>query len=250
MTCTAIIVQARMTSTRLPGKVLKPIAGRPMLWHLTQRLRRARAADDLVIATTTNEADEPIVAFCAAEGVTCTRGSEHDVLARYHEAALRVGATTVVRVTSDCPLIDPALVDQALTIFREGAYDYLSNMISPTYPYGMAVEVMTAAALREAHTEARDPAEREHVTPFLYWRPARYRLRSLTREPDLSQHRWTVDTEADLELVRRIVEALLPERPCFDTGDVLALLEEHPDWTALNRHVQQRAVSQAPPKGP
>lgn len=237
-----------MTSTRLPGKVLLPIAGQPMLWHLVQRLRRVRLADEVVIATTSNTTDEPIVAFCAAAGVACTRGSEHDVLSRYHEAALLHGATTVVRVTSDCPLIDPALVDQAIATFAEGDFDYLSNMLQPTYPYGMAVEVMTAAALHEAHAEATAPAEREHVTPFLHWRPERYRHRSLTMCPDLSHHRWTVDTDEDLQLVRRLVEALLPRRPEFDLADVLELLSEHPDWLELNRHVQQRAVAR-PPRG-
>lgn len=251
MTCTAIIVQARMNSTRLPGKTMALIAGRPMLWHVVTRLRHVRAADQLVVATTTDPADDQIAAFCAAEGVACTRGPEHDVLARYHEAALAVDATAVVRVTSDCPLIFPALVDQAITTFYERGCDYLSNMLQPTYPYGLAVEVFTWAALHEAHAEATDPAEREHVTPFLYWRPERYQLSSLAMSPDLSHHRWTVDTPEDLELVRNILVAQR-DRPAHNIGldDVLMFLAEQPHLAALNRHIEQRVPTATPRRTP
>lgn len=242
---TVVIVQARMTSTRLPGKVLLPIAGRPMLSYQIERLRRARRADRIVVATTTNATDDPIVAFCAAEGVDCTRGPEHDVLARYFQAATRFAADIVVRVTSDCPLIDPSLIDTAIAAYADagGTCDYVSNMIEPTWPYGMAVEVFSARALAQAQAEATDAAEREHVTPFIYWRPDRYRLKSLTMSPDLSGQRWTVDTPQDFELVRRIIEAIHPENPTFDMSDVLALLARHPDWAEINRDVVQKSVA-------
>ena len=244
---TAIIVQARMTSTRLPGKVLLPIAGRPMLSYLLERLRRVRMADRIIIATTTNATDSPIVEFCSKEGVDCTRGSEPDVLARYFEAASHFKADTVVRVTSDCPLIDPQLIDHAITTFTEAAgdYDYASNMIAASWPYGMAVEVFSAQALNTAHAEAKEDAEREHVTPFIYWRPGRYRIKSLTMLPDLSHHRWTVDTPEDFELVRRIFESLYPEKPDFTMTDVLALLDEHPTWELINCHIKQKIVTSA-----
>lgn len=246
----AIIVQARMTSTRLPGKVLLPVAGQPMLSYLIERLRRVALADRVVIATTTNATDDPIVDFCAAKNVGCTRGSEHDVLSRYFEAATRFGAETIIRVTSDCPLIDPTLIDDAIDTFirAAGSYDYVSNMIEPCWPYGMAVEVLSARALAEAQAEATQPDEREHVTPFIYWRPDRYRIKSLTRTPNLSQHRWTVDTPEDFELVRRILETLYPHKPYFEMSDVLALLAKHPDWVAINRHIAQKTVSQATTK--
>lgn len=242
---TVVIVQARMTSTRLPGKVLKPIAGRPMLAYQLERLRRSRRTDRIVVASTVNASDDPIVALCASEGVEYTRGSENDVLSRYAEAAARFDAATVVRLTSDCPLLDPQLIDAAIAAYADGDErpDYLSNMIAPTWPYGMAVEVFSARALAEAQAEARDAAEREHVTPFIYWRPGRYRLKSLTRQPDLSHHRWTVDTPEDFELVRRIVETLYPRKPEFAMADVLALLAEHPDWQEINRHVAQKSVA-------
>lgn len=244
---TAIIVQARMTSTRLPGKVLMPIANRPMLSYQLERLRRATQAERIVIATTTNAADDPIVDFCIVEGVDWTRGSEHNVLSRYFEAATRFGAETIVRVTSDCPLIDPQLIDRAINTFKnEGnRYDYVSNMIEPSWPYGMAVEVFSARALSEAHAEATEEAEREHVTPFIYWRPDRYRIKSLTMQPDLHQHRWTVDTPEDFELAQRILETLYPKNPHFQMTDVLALLTEHPDWEAINAHIAQKVVTRA-----
>lgn len=244
---TTIIVQARMTSTRLPGKVLLPIAGRPMLSYQLERLRRVRHADKIIIATTTNATDDPIVDFCAAEGVVCTRGSEHDVLSRYFEAATQFQATTIVRVTSDCPLIDPQLIDFAIEAYINNAEscDYVSNMIAPSWPYGFAVEVFSYRALAEANSEATEDDEREHVTPFIYWRPARYRIKSLTTQPDLSRYRWTVDTPEDFELVRHILETLYPQNPHFVMSDVQELLRKHPEWESINCHVRQKIVTPA-----
>jgi len=246
MNDTVVIVQARMGSTRLPGKVLKSILGRPMFSYQLERLRRVRLAQRVVVATTTAAADDAIVAFCNAEGLDCTRGSEQDVLARYCDAIRQYGAQTVVRVTSDCPLLDPGLVDLAIATFHGPKHpDYVSNMLQPTWPYGMAVEVVAAAVLLEAEREARDSAEREHVTPFVYWHPEKYRLESLMHSPDLSAHRWTVDTPQDLDLVTRILEALYPRKPDFVMADVLELLERHPDWPAINAAVPQKTVVSA-----
>jgi spore coat polysaccharide biosynthesis protein SpsF len=242
MSIVATIIQARMGSTRLPGKVLKPIAGRPMLSYQLERLRRCERVDSIVVATTVMPADDPIVAFCLAEGVLCTRGSEHDVLSRYIDAARQVGATSIVRVTSDCPLLEPELVDQAIDALG-GNVDYVSNMMQPTWPYGMAVEAMPRRVLEEAAAQASDPAEREHVTPFIYWRPERYRLKSLAMQPDLSEKRWTVDTPEDFDLVSRILSTLYPRKPDFGISDVLELLEQNPSWENINRHVMQRTVT-------
>ena len=249
---TLIIVQARMTSTRLPGKVLLPLAGEPMLTRLVERLRRVQRADGIVVATTTNATDDPIAALCAQLGVPCHRGSEHDVLSRYADAARLQGADVVVRITSDCPLIDPALIDQVIATHEEGDSDYVSNMLPPTWPYGMAVEVFSAAALAQAHAEATQAAEREHVTPFLYWHPERYRLRNVASPVDLSQHRWTVDTPEDYALVSRLFDHLMPTHPHFTQADVLALLEQHPDWIAINQHIQQKPATetQTPKENP
>jgi spore coat polysaccharide biosynthesis protein SpsF len=238
-----IIIQARMGSTRLPGKVLKPIAGRPMLFYQIERLRRVKFSERIVVATTTSDADDPIVKFCAAQGIECTRGSELDVLSRYSDAARQFDASTVVRVTSDCPLIDPELIDRAIAAFFGSNHpDYVSNMLEPTWPYGMAVEVMTAAALSEANREARNSSEREHVTPFIYGHPERFRLESLTMTPNCSHHRWTVDTPEDFQLVTNIIENLYARKADFNMEDVLKLLAEHPDWACINAHIQQKSV--------
>jgi spore coat polysaccharide biosynthesis protein SpsF len=241
----AIIVQARMGSTRLPGKVLKPIAGRPMLSYQVERLRRVRLADSIIVATTTNIADDAIVGFCAGEGILCVRGSESDVLSRYYDAAKAKRAKSIVRVTSDCPLIYPELVDQMIGYFTDlpESFDYVSNMIKPSWPYGMAVEVFSIAALSEAHEKASAPAEREHVTPYIYWRPDRFRIKSVQMIPDLSHHRWTVDTPEDFELVTRILEVLYPKNPHFTLEDVLDLLSANPAWEYVNRHVAQKIVA-------
>lgn len=243
---TVAIIQARMTSTRLPGKVLLPIGGRPMLSYQLERLRRIRGVDQLVIATTTNATDDPIVSMCRSEGVPASRGAELDVLSRYQAAALQFDASTVIRLTSDCPLLEARTVESALSMFEEEprAFDYVSNMIEPTYPLGMAVEVMTAEALRIASLEATDEGEREHVTPFIYRRPGRFRLGSMTMTPNLSRHRWTVDTSEDFELISRILGSLAESRPDFTLEEVLELLAEHPDWEEINRHVEQRSAGQ------
>ncbi|MGD9834729.1 MAG: NTP transferase domain-containing protein [Piscinibacter sp.] len=244
---TAIIVQARMGSSRLPGKVLLPIEGRPMLSYQLERLRAVERADVIVVATSTSKADDPIDELCCEEGVSSVRGPELDVLSRYEKAAAACGASAIVRVTADCPLIDPDLIDESIRVFRESPDkpDFVSNMLQPTWPYGMAVEVFSRRCLAEANAEATDPDEREHVTPFIWRRPDRYRLRSLTREPDLSRHRWTVDTPEDFELISRILGKLAARNADFRLEDVLAVLRRNPSWENLNRHVAQRAVAHA-----
>lgn len=244
---TVIIVQARMTSTRLPGKVLLPLAGEPMLTRLVERLRRVKRTQEIVIATTTNATDDPIASLCAQLGAPCYRGSEHDVLSRYSEAAHAYAADVVVRITSDCPLIDPALVDQAIATYQAGGCDYVSNMLPPTWPYGMAVEVFSATALHQAHTEATQASEREHVTPFIYWHPECYRLHNITSPIDLSQHRWTVDTPEDYVLVSKLFEHLYPDQPEFTLHQILALIDLHPDWITINQHIRQKSATETQP---
>jgi spore coat polysaccharide biosynthesis protein SpsF len=241
---TVIIVQARMGSTRLPGKVLKRVLGKPLLEYLVERLRRVSLADLFVVATTCRPEDDAIVAECARLGVPHTRGPEHDVLGRYHEAAIAHQAELVVRVTSDCPLIDPAVVDAAISLYRSGAYDYVSNALRPGYPLGMAVEVFPFALLEQAAREAVAPAEREHVTPFFYLRPQRYRIGHLLNRIDLGEERWTVDTEQDFELVSRMISAIADSNPAAGMGELVDLLDRHPDWRAINANVQQKTLGQ------
>jgi spore coat polysaccharide biosynthesis protein SpsF len=241
---TVIIVQARMTSTRLPGKVLKEILGKTLLEYLVERLRRVRLADEIVIATTVNDTDIPIVDLCNRLGVCVTRGSENDVLARYYEAAKMHGADMIVRVTSDCPLIDPVVIDRIIAFYRDhpGEYDYVSNSLTQSFPYGMAAEVFPFKALEEAHRDAVAEPEREHVSPFIYTRPERYRIGQVIQRENLSHHRWTVDTPEDFDLVERITSALYPLKPTFDMQDILELLKHHPDWVEINSHVHQKKL--------
>jgi spore coat polysaccharide biosynthesis protein SpsF len=218
-----------------------------MLSYQIERLRQARGFDSLVVATTTNRSDDVVAEFCRAEGLDCYRGSEYDVLARYYEAAVEFAATEIVRVTSDCPLLDPDVVERVIATFRgRDGCDYASNMLELTFPYGMAVEVMSFAALSDAHGHARDPVEREHVTPYIYRRPEQFRIASVEMTPNRSDHRWTVDTPEDFALVTRIFEALYPTNPNFRMNDVLTLLETRPDWREINRHVRQISIDDRP----
>ncbi|HYD70512.1 glycosyltransferase family protein [Azospirillum sp.] len=234
------VSQARMASTRLPGKVLMDAAGRPLLAHHLDRLRRCRRIDAVVLATSDGTIDDPVAALADSLGVTVFRGSEHDVLDRFAGAAALDRAEIVVRVTADCPLIDPALVDAVVGFFLAQAVDYAHLDVS-LFPRGLDTEVFTRAALIEAESHATDPAEREHVTPYLYRRPDRFRLASF-REGAPARHggeRWCVDEPADLELVRRLL-AVLP--PGFGWQDVCKVLDDHPEWTAINRAVAQKDV--------
>lgn len=238
---TGIITQARMTSTRLPGKVLKTVLGKALLQHQIERLRRSRA-DEVIVATTTNAADEPIVALCRELSVPFFRGSELDVLARCQGAAKASGLDLVVRVTSDCPLIDPWVVDQVLALHSSSGADFAANTLQRTYPRGMDTEVFSAAMLEEAAAEACLPYEREHVTPFFYQRPQRYRLANLAYKTDQSGHRWTVDTPEDFQLIERLLSALYPEKPGFSLEDILALISRHPEWSRLNAGSEQKPL--------
>lgn len=241
-----LIVQARMGSTRLPGKVLKPVLGKPLLAYQVERLQRVKLADAVVLATTINDVDHLLVDFAQAHNLPCHRGSEEDVLSRYRGAAEEVGADVIVRVTADCPLIDPAVIDEVINAFVKAQpdCDYASNTLRRTYPRGMDCEVFGRKTLEIAYAEAVEPAHREHVTPFMYQNPDRFVLRSVEYESDHSDHRWTVDTVEDLALVSLILEHLYPENPCFTLEDCLSLLAQHPDWSRINAGVQQKALGQ------
>jgi spore coat polysaccharide biosynthesis protein SpsF len=238
------ITQARMTSTRLPGKIMMEAAGKPLLEHHLERLGRAETIDEIVLATTENSADDPTADLGIKFGVRVFRGSEHDVLARYRGAAVATDADVVVRVTSDCPLIDPQVTDRTVqTFLDQSAYlDYVSNRLVHTFPRGLDTEVLHFAALDEAFNEATDPADREHVTLFVWRQPERYRLLNVPCDRDLSHHRWTVDTKKDFDLMARMIEALYPDDPKFGMDAALDLLDQHPEWSDLNAHIEQKPI--------
>ncbi len=236
-----VINQARLGSTRLPGKVLLDLHGRPLLERQIERLRRARTPDEIVIATTFASHDDRLADFARSLGLRVFRGHEHDVLERYVGAAAAAAADVVVRVTSDCPLLDPTLLDRCVRLLlAEPELDYVSNTLERTYPRGLDVEALRRATLLEAHREAHERADREHVTRFVWRQPERFRLGGIKGEHDHSQLRWTVDEADDLAVVRAIYDALYPHDPTFGFEDVLRHAERHPEIHARNRHIAQK----------
>jgi spore coat polysaccharide biosynthesis protein SpsF len=237
------IVQGRMDSSRLPGKVLKDIAGKPMLWHVVERARRARLVDEVVVATTTEASDEAIEAFCKQNAYSYHRGSLHDVLDRFYQAAKRYQADVIVRLTADCPLLDPGVVDHTIEEFQRRGVDFAANRLPPpfkrTYPIGLDTEVCSFAALEKAWMEAKAPYEREHVMPYLYDVDGRFKVLRVDNEIDYGDLRWTVDTPEDLELVRQIF-ARLSDQPDFTWLDVLALFEREPELALINNQIKHK----------
>lgn len=220
------IVQARMGSSRLPGKSLADIAGRPMIAHVLERAAASPGVDHVVMATSARPVDDPLAAAAGRLGFDVFRGSEDDVLDRFHGAAEMAGAGAVVRLTADNPLNDPATVGALIDLFFDDSADYASNVNPRSYPKGLDAEVVTLAALESAWREAEDPYEREHVTPFFYRRPERFRLANLRDSVDRSSWRWTVDEPADLEFARHVYSRLYRAGAApFSFADVTALVD-------------------------
>src|SRR5579871_5661602 len=222
------IIQARVGSTRLPRKVFAEIEGRPMLWHVVNRVHKARLVDRIVVATSKEPANDAIAALCERQEWACVRGSEADVLDRFYQAAQAFSARFYVRITADCPLIDPEVIDRVIGVLQTGKYDYVSNTLRYTYPDGLDAEAFTGEALAQAWREASKPSEREHVTPYLRL-SGKFRLTNVENDTDLSGHafRWSVDDERDLQFVRRIY-AHFTHQPDFRLKDILMLLEQDP----------------------
>ena len=262
---TTAIIQARMSSSRLPGKVLLDIAGQPMLVHMVERARRARRVTQVVVATTTDPSDDPIQQLCAERGYACCRGSLPDVLDRYTQAAREFDAQIIARLTADCPLLDPALLD--LTVEALADSDFAANRLPPPWtrslPIGLDVEVVTRTALERAWKEATESYQREHVLPYLYegvefdpqptsvggegyftlrgTTPRGFKIAQLHHMPDYGALRWTVDTPADLELVRRVF-AHLDDALDFTWRDVLAVFDHYPELAQINAQVVHKTA--------
>jgi len=233
------VIQARMGSTRLPGKVMREIAGRPMIDWVVGRTRRIPNLDRVVVATSVLEREAPLVEHLNEEGIPVVRGPEEDVLARYVEAMETHEADAVVRLTGDCPLLMSEVSERVIQAFLDKECDYASNTLERTYPRGLDTEVLSPDALRRADAEATEAPDREHVTRYIRQHPDRFSLRSVTAGQDRSDLRWTVDEEADLTLVRKIYSEM--DGMVFGYHDVLQLLEAHPEWTDINRDVEQKA---------
>jgi spore coat polysaccharide biosynthesis protein SpsF len=233
------LLQARTSSLRLPAKVLQPILGRPMLARQIERLQRCRSLGALAVATSTDPADDAIERIADTYHLKSHRGSRDDVLDRFYQAALPYRPSHVVRLTGDCPLADWEIIDRVVAFTVDGGFDHGSNTLKPTWPDGLDVEVIVFSALETAWREAVLQSDREHVGPFITRAPQRFRLGNLENDRDLSTFRWTVDEARDLMFVRRIYEALYPDKPAFTTADVLSFLARHPEVGAINAGTQR-----------
>lgn len=233
------ILQARVSSRRLPGKVLRPILGEPMILRQIERLQRARRIDRLVVATSVDSSDDRLAAVVEGAGLDVHRGSLDNVLDRFIATAAAYEPAWIVRLTADCPLADPKLIDEVIEATVSALSDYGSNTIEPTYPDGLDVEVVRYQVLKDVWREGGTSAEREHVTLGIYRHPERFRLLNFKSEIDRSALRWTVDELPDFLFVERVYEALYPSNPSFETGDILALLADHPELAELNAGIQR-----------
>lgn len=242
------IIQARTGSTRLPGKVLMPLGGSTVLGCVVDRLLPARFVDEIVIATSTEKADDALERHAQELGVRVFRGSAQDVLARFYGAASAFRGETVIRITADCPLIDGTLIDAMLEAFaKTPGRDYLSNTLERTYPRGLDAEIFTIQGLEWVHREARAPYEREHVTPYFYQHPEIFTLHSYTNPDgmDYSQHRWTLDTPEDYAFLQALYDRCPHSAPRdVKTTQVIALLEREPDIMQLNARVPQKVLGE------
>lgn len=237
------ILQARTSSSRLPGKVLLPIVGRPMLELQLERLARSTTLSELLVATSNHPSDDALVTLCHAINVPYFRGSLDDVLDRFFQAAKRYAPDAIVRLTGDCPLADPSLIDEIVSRFLASDLDYLSNCAPATYPDGLDVEVVRFECLERAWREATLPSHREHVTPFVRKQPEIFRVANYAAEIDRSHLRWTVDEPEDFAFVRQVYEHLYLDNPAFMTDDILNLLDKYPELQLINARFERNEGS-------
>ena len=228
------ILQARVSSTRLPNKVLKPLLGKPMLQRQIERIKRSTTINNIVVATSIESDDDAIFNLCNNLKVNCFRGSLGNVLDRYYNAAIKYNADHIVRLTADCPLIDPQIIDQVIAMHLNNKTDYCSNCNPPTFPDGLDVEVFTQEALSISWHKAKKPSEKEHVTQFIRNNDGLFKKENYQQSPNLSHLRWTVDEPSDFDFVTQIYQYLYPQKADFSTQDILKLLKEKPELIKIN----------------
>lgn len=235
-----VIIQARMSSTRLPGKVLLDINGRPMLSYMIERVKASKRINKIIIATSTDSSDDKIEEFCNSESILCYRGNLLDVLDRYYEAALKVSCDVFVRLTADCPLIDPNIIDNVVYAFENGKYDYVANTCPPTgtFPDGMDVEVFSFRALEKAWKESIKPSEREHVTFYFWKNPDIFSTFRYDLNEDMSKYRLTVDYPKDFEVIKAIINDLYTKNPAFCMTDIINYMEENKNIVEINSEIE------------
>lgn len=233
---TTAIIQARMGSARLPGKVLLEVEGKPLICYLLERVAAAKSIGKVIVATSTEPMDDPIAKLCKEKNVACYRGNHEDVLDRYYQAARQFKLERIVRLTADCPLIDPKIIDSLVSVYIKGDYDYVANTTPPkwTFPIGMDVEVFSFNALERAWHDEKDPDQREHVTFHLWKNPNKFSLFRVDLEVDLSKYRLAVDYPNDFEIVKLILKNLYHENPLFTMEDIIEFLKSDPKISKMN----------------
>ncbi len=235
---TLICIQARISSSRLPGKVMMPLAGAPLLLRMVERVRAAKVDARIAVITSTSQSDDAVEALCMENGIDCFRGHLTDLLDRHYQAAKQLGASVIAKIPSDCPLIDPAAIEKVFHSFNSSKYDYVSNLHPATFPDGNDVEIFTFEALETAWAESDRTFEREHTTPFIWERPERFRIGNVQWETGFDysmSHRWTIDYPKDYEFIREVYDYLWrKERPIFFIRDILNLIEEYPEIAEIN----------------
>ncbi|GEK33619.1 cytidylyltransferase domain-containing protein [Kurthia sibirica] len=236
------IIQARMGSTRLPGKIMKQVNGKSLLLHQIERIRKCKNIDRIIIATTIEEQDDEIVKFCEHNRIHYYRGAEHDVLARYYETWKAYGGETIVRLTSDCPIIDSEVVDDTIQYFKKNSFDYVSNTIERTFPRGMDTEVFSSSVLEKTYHEASLISEKEHVTAYIYTHANLFSIGSYKAQKDYSKYRWTVDTDEDFLVVKNLIETSARQKLPLNLLNAVKLMEHNPDWFDINAHIEQKKI--------
>lgn len=234
-----VIIQARMGSSRLPGKMLLDICGKPAVERVVERVKLVKNLDSIFLATTVSPLDDKLYNWAIRYGLDCYRGSEEDVLDRYYQTALLAKADVLVRITGDCPLADPEIISGMISFFRNSKYDYVCNTQPPTFPDGLDVEVFSSAALNKAWVEAKLKSEREHVTPFIWKHPEIFKIKNLTNDVDLSKYRWTLDTPEDLIFIKLVIQECDRIDGNWGMADVVQIVSAHPEWLKWNQHYKR-----------
>ena len=239
---TAAIIQARLGSTRLPGKVLKDLNGKPLIYHIINRLKFCKNVDSIVLATTTNPIDDKLVEWCKDNDVCFFRGDENNVLKRYYDAATEYKVDVIVRVTADDPFKDPKVIDSVINLLKSESLDFAFNNCPPSFPEGLDTEVFTYKAIKQAFEAETTDFEKEHVTQYFYHNPDKFKLGNFAYKEDVSNLRLTVDTDKDFELAEKIYEKLSPEGQMFYLDDILSLFNNEPALQTINKGVKRSAM--------
>jgi len=232
------MIQARIGSIRLPGKALKKIEGKPMIWHMINRAKKIKSVQQIIIITTRRSEDRVFLKTAQENGVFGFQGSEKDVLDRHYSCAIKFNANPIIRITSDCPLIDPYLVERMLQVFLKNNYDYVTNRNPPTFPDGLDTEIFTFSALKKAARYAKMSSEREHVSPYIVKNPKKFKIFNYKNKKDLSHLRWTIDEKRDLRFVRQIYSRMKP-KTLFSTNAVLKILSDEPNLQKINQKINR-----------